>query len=423
MSTRLAIVSILLCATGSASSADPSKSASGLDACDGSDFAVCMRAVEQMRRDNPVGAYVLLSWMCDNDLEEACIAQRKALPDYKANAPRVMPSWAAGCRAGNAVDCFAFGLVGQFARPEPIVRVAPYLERACDGGEFRACSRLAWHLMIGLLPHDENRGRNLYRRVCATRHFACNQVAEWLVSAEGGHNYPEARRLAELDCAGSHPRGCLTWGQVLNGMGGGPRDVAAASAAWTRGCELGSSGSCGLLAQTQSRGELGEEAKGRARGNFARACEELHDFTQCYWFAREEQKAGRYSEAAALDEKACDAGNFYSCLELGRCIANGKCAGEKTRAVYLFDKSCSGKVSDGCVQLARAEDRGMGGPPDHSAAIVALKQGCELKNAFACHRVATELRKVGADAEADAAAQKACALAPSYCATPDLGSP
>lgn len=422
-SARSAIVSIFLCVTAFAASAAPSKSASGLDACDGSDFAVCMRAVEQMRRDNPVGAYVFLSWMCDNDLEEACVAQRKALPDFKANAARVMPSWVAGCRAGNATDCFAFALVRQSARPEPILEIAPLLERACDSGELRACSRLAYHLVVGLLPHDQKRGINLYRRVCSSRHFSCSAVMDWLVSAEGGHNYPEARRLGELDCAGSHGNGCYWWGRVLNGEGGGPRDVVAASAAWTRGCELGTSSACGLLAQSQLRGELGEEAMGRARENLARACVQLHDNTQCYWLARQEQKAGRFAEAAALDEKACAAEMWFSCLELGRCIARGECAGEKARTVDLFGKACSAKIGDGCVQLSRAQKFGLAGVPDPNAAIASLKRGCEVGDSFACHLLAKELRKVGADVEADAAAQKACSLAPRYCVSRDLGSP
>jgi TPR repeat protein len=208
----------------------------------------------------------------------------------------------------------------------------------------------------------------------------------------------------------------------LNGYRGGPRDVAAASAAWTRGCELGSGDACHSLAAMQSNGELGEAAKQYARANFDRACS--HRATEsCYWGARNEARAGHFAEAAVFDEKGCAAGMWGSCFELGRCIARGKCAGEKTKAVYLFDKACSNKYSEGCLQLALAEDKGLGGAPNHDAAIVALKQACELKNALACRLLSVELKKVGADAEADAAAQKACVLAPRYCVSPDLGSP
>jgi hypothetical protein len=99
--------------------------------------------------------------------------------------------------------------------------------------------------------------------------------------------------------------------------------------------------------------------------------------------------------AIALSRRACDAGVAYACANLGVLLAEeagglggGQPGLEVTRR---FRTACDGGAPEGCLDLAVALSAGAAGARDPDGAARALRRGCALGLALACHRLALAL--------------------------------
>jgi len=410
------IVLLLACASASGY-AQERAAVSGFDVCDGSDFLVCLDGAGKLERGegrprNRAGAYLMFNWLCENSLEAACT--KRSDYDKKEIARELLtasPQWAAGCREGNPTDCYAHALLQQWLSDSSVKAVAQTLERACDGGEMRACSRLAGMFVYGDLPRDDGRALNLYRRSCAILHLGCEKVAEWLA---GGGQHEEAQRAAEADCKSHHPIGCEQVGLLRDGARGGPRDAVAAGAAFTLACNLGAAKACVFLGDLQWRGDLGRESRVFSRGSWERSCALGWD-DGCLSLAHDDERAGSPASAVKTYRKYCQKGNAAGCDDLGRCIAWRHCPGDKSEVVPALTKACDAKRGAACSRLGSAYAQGFDGDPDPARSYEALKKGCELNDPFGCRDLGAHLRKVGDLNASRTAEDRACALDKRFC--------
>ena len=92
-----------------------------------------------------------------------------------------------------------------------------------------------------------------------------------------------------------------------------------------------------------------------------------------------------YTRATSLYSKACDAGNAEGCRSLGVLYEHGSGVSQDySRAADLYSKACDAKVPDGCTNLGVLYGNGQGVAQDDGRALALFSKGCEENSALGC---------------------------------------
>ncbi len=145
-------------------------------------------------------------------------------------------------------------------------------------------------------------------------------------TAKATQLFAQARPLLEQQCTVKSAKACEALSiMVHRGLGGG-KDPAHATEIAAEACDLGSVTSCMIAARTWADGPGEREAPqdaARSEAPFAKACA-LGDARGCHAEARVLAAAGKHTEAFALEQKGCDAGDGDSCDALGTMMFSGE---------------------------------------------------------------------------------------------------
>jgi len=216
-------------------------------------------------------------------------------------------------------------------------------------------------------------------------------------------------------------------------------------------CDEGIVVACVDLAGRAERGDGVKKDLARATALFTKACDGGHA-ESCRWVAKHHEATGAGKATTEFLEKACTEGDDAACVRAGRALFAGSpderkrsaaafaracerghapsCTGQgifwsttgvdathdmkrdETARTY-FDKGCKGGDAQGCVNLAFLLEKGRGGFPDKDGADALYQKACEQKNAHGCFNLAVRRRSAGTperDVEAAQLFDNACAL-------------
>jgi TPR repeat protein len=244
--------------------------------------------------------------------------------------------------------------------PQDLSRALAYYAKACDAGFGAGCQNVGdLHLQLGG-PDALGKARPAWAKAAEIYRRACDKGAlELCVNLatlhEDGKLAPEgaapgsdadkkelltAVALFKRACSGGDIGGCINLSTLYLAGHGVPRDEAKARSLLKRGCDS-------LKPTVSERTRL--EAAG-ACGNLALMVE-----------------ATDPKQAITLHRKACDAGQFGACRNLGVLLSRAAAPDFKA-ADALFRKGCDGGDASSCWNLALSLDAGAGGTRDPAAA-------------------------------------------------------
>ncbi len=191
--------------------------------------------------------------------------------DTKGN----VKDYAKSCDRGEARGCYYAGLA--YSRGEGVGVVdralaADFFLRACDGGQFGACTSAGWHLDNGVgVPIDKKRAADLFLKACdGGEAKGCFYAGLAFFSGEGvSTDHTRATQLFMKACDGQYAEGCFgAGGQFDDGLGVS-KDPLRASEFYQRACDGGSMRGCNNLASELAH--RGDHA--RATELFVKACD------------------------------------------------------------------------------------------------------------------------------------------------------
>jgi hypothetical protein len=276
------------------------------------------------------------------------------------------------------------------------------LGAACAQGEARACS-FAGRLWLGGagLEKDVARGLKMLTLACdGGVPLACLVGSRYLgeAGASAGASGSEQdlsdlqhRLEMEHSCLTGQGEACMQVGALFRlGDEGFPRDFAQAVRAYTRGCNLGDSGSCNNLGDALAYGEGVDRDLDRAVDAFDKACH-LGEALGCanlgYRLERGLGVGRDAGRARALYRDACNVGSSYGCLHLELLTAQGG-RGPRDVAASLarWSRACEeGKDGRACAFLGLLYDDGPDGlARDVPRSLAAMSRGCSLGEPRAC---------------------------------------
>lgn len=105
---------------------------------------------------------------------------------------------------------------------------------------------------------------------------------------------------------------------------------------------------------------------------------------------------------------ACEEQNAIACTRAGILFAQDESKSDPAKARDLFRRACELKDRDGCFNLARMLETGLGGPEDVEAAGALYNQSCDLGHAPSCNNLAVLLTRSGHQDQAQVLQQRAC---------------
>lgn len=223
--------------------------------------------------------------------------------------------------------------------PEPIACGPGHPDacvRDCEAGDDVACDSA----IAMFLAHGRDRAASLCRDLCESgRHRWCPSYAFALVHGDGvPRDEARGRELFERYCA-DDPVACSEYGSLSASGTGVPQDSGLAHLLLGLACD----------------------------SDEATACREL----------------------AAMLDAACDARHGPSCNERGVMFAQGRGptkdgVPDPAAAFARFDRACATGDANGCSNLARAYEQGIGVAKDPQRAAEHAALACRLGNADAC---------------------------------------
>jgi TPR repeat protein len=297
------------------------------------------------------------------------------------------------CEGGNlkactqAAELYWDGAGGSPFDPERSMRFAA---RGCDGGDGLACS-------LRGRQHETGIGTEWapalavadYERACtAGAGLGCALLGAMYLRGHGvdpdrekALRYGErARALWVAACEGAEPRWC-TYAASLTGRGGEHGDLARAYD--RRACDQGFAAGC-VLVQGARLG-LGTGQLGDVQRELSRLCDDGEP-TACTGLASLERRtsrdAGAERRAAELAVRACELGNRDACLEAGIQSELGEWLPRDEAAMRRrLGSACERGLAEACLYLA--QDAAARDAPEPEIERLD-RRGCELGNAEAC---------------------------------------
>jgi TPR repeat protein len=293
------------------------------------------------------------------------------------------------CEVGDGGSCTEVALL---ARDEGKLQEAiAAFEAACDAGDTRGCALLgdAW---VTHDPPDPARAAEPYARACQGGLWeACGRVAA--LEGAGGIDAPRLRGLYRLACDAGEMTAC-DWlaGMLLDGIGG-PSDPAGAARLYDRACEKEVASSCVHLAW-MGRDDGGSEPLAWLE----RACD--LDPLACVVLGEVHElglvEGGTVKNAADAYQRGCAADDAGACERLASLYYRGRgVARDDAVAARLFSVACDGGRPEACAELGFMHEKGLGVSASPTWAVHYRARACELGFAASCVTADTKVGKTG----------------------------
>jgi hypothetical protein len=296
----------------------------------------------------------------------------------KADAAVALAYERRACVAGHGPSCTDLALR---ARDEGRLRDAMVdLEAACDAGDTRGCALLgdAWAMHE---PPDPKLAAEGYARACQGGLWeACGRVAA--LEGAGGIDEVRLRQLYGLACGAGEMTACdYLAGMMLGGVGG-PSDAPGAARLYDRACEKDVASSCVHLAW-MGRGDGGREPLGwleRACELDALACVVLGEVHELGLVA-----GSKVEHAADAYQRGCAADDAGACERLASLYYRGRgVTRDDAVAARLFSVACDAGRAEACAELGFMHERGLGVSSDDAWSGHYRARACELGFTPAC---------------------------------------
>ena len=336
-------------------------------------------------------------------------AQRDLVAAAKLYAKSCKLKWNAGCGALGLMYANGLGV------ERDILRAKGLAERACQAGQYYSCYSLGLiYERAAEIPTDHAQARFLYQTAC--EHLvteACVSLAQSLRKLpEDQTNPARIHALYTRACRAKQASGCIGLAEAETLGIGVKSNLERALIAWERACLLEDQSACRTLGDTARR-VGGPKNLERARLGYESACT-LGDMRSCNRLGlllREVSELPRI--IAYYYERACTLGNEFGCFNLGHflldhaqlevnvqplraelkkrcerdevraCLLQGKLiqrgrlgAVDHSSALTLFGRFCSSARAEGCGDLARAYELGLGVPQDQARAATLRSLYC-----------------------------------------------
>jgi TPR repeat protein len=196
-------------------------------------------------------------------------------------------------------------------------------------------------------------------RACAERDSAACRVRGKLACAAGLAVEPESLRFAFLEnaCDQNEPASCEALGQIF----ADDDELDSAHAAFSRGCEYGSTSSCLKLGQLLKRGEGCDRNRKMAVHLFEQTC--MRGESRGCTLAADMYRQGwgvAFSPARAADlyQQACNTDNPRACRKLSELYRSGTgVAQSDSEANELLTRACSMGSPNACDDLRRRQEK------------------------------------------------------------------
>ncbi len=196
-------------------------------------------------------------------------------------------------------------------------------------------------------------------RACAERDVAACRVRGKLVAAAGLGVEPESLRFGFLEnaCDQNEPVSCESLGQIF----ADDEALDSAHAAFSRGCEYGSTSSCLKLGQLLKRGEGCDRNRKMAVHLFEQTC--MRGESRGCTLAADMYRQGwgvAFSPARAADlyQQACNTDNPRACRKLSELYRAGTGVSQsETEADELLSRACAMGSPNACDDLRRQQER------------------------------------------------------------------
>ncbi|MBI5211052.1 MAG: caspase family protein [Elusimicrobia bacterium] len=365
------------------------------------------------------------------------------------------------CKAGSGSNCKTFAEYGlSYSTDERSIRRTAFSMLGCLHGNTESCDQLCNH-DLSTITNTKSLGLTM-----TVWTHACFFLSHFKSCERLGKTYGHAKGLSSGDlavvsgqgvlaleaaCLRGIPGACLQAGNSYrNKYSRTIHDDKRARLLFAKGCRQNEDGSCGALASlkaalpnleadlakavaeekrlAETRQRASELAEARPRleaacsgsepcGKAKAACEK--DPKECYGYAYcfSNGYCGMSKEpafAAAVFQKACEAGDGRSCSSLAWAHKAGEgISKDQARFLNLRDTACKLNYAPACSAIATDLGSGWNGMPhDPAEGFRFLKKACELGETVSCKDAAERLVKgegVAKDEkEALAFARKAC---------------
>jgi TPR repeat protein len=313
---------------------------------------------------------------------------------------------------------------------------AQFYQKACDRGQFRACTSLGVFYSTGQgVTLDSVKAVRLFQTACEQSYSdGCGNLGFMYYQGEGlALDKTKAAQLFEKACAEGGGSGCTGLGLRYQGGDGVAQDSAMATQFFRKACDLGDAAGCSNLGVLHSSGQGVPQDKAKAAQLFQTACDRgfalgcwnlaplymqgqgvtrspLQAFVLAQKACDNGQAAGCHvaTSAAQSSKETCEGGSGEACGALGLFYQWGVgVAQDKGKAVLFYQEACDAGNADGCVNLGVSHQNGSGTPPDIVKAWGPYKKACDAGAALGCAYLG-ELYAGGADKQSRAEAVRLC---------------
>lgn len=346
-----------------------------------------------LREQDPHEAYAYLRQACLADHLPSCdhlgdvhlIFARWHRSDREGHQKTAVQAYARACEGGEAQACSHLGYYERDLGTRKLARVATLFRQGCEGGDPLGCRELGDLYLLGKgLAQDIPKAQRLFHRACRDGDLrACSLLsipAEELRVDQTTTDLPPPPEPTCRDCP-SIPWKSPTTAVLVQQL--------------RHHCERGVKGACYQLAVRLRQENLAEAAQ-----SFDRACQ-AGDFRACHqlgimvYFG--EGIPQDFTLAAQYFRRAChkpfawgsrngsSIGTVEGCENLALLYLQGKgVEKDPAEAARLFRKACLGRFYPSCHGLGVLYARGLGVQKSHTKAARWYREGCDGNDAPSC---------------------------------------